>query len=121
MAKCKKCGSAIEFKTHPKNPDKMAPFDTDGEIHFARCKSGKIKKEYDDIGELPECNKCHLPIVRVYLKSYETVGHRLVACCPDGHRTYIPISEKNRRLINTDREPQWGVDYGRGKQIQELD
>ena len=47
LANCRKCGQEVNFKPHPKNAEKLAPFDEDGEIHFARCKSDKPKTSCD--------------------------------------------------------------------------
>lgn len=46
MAKCNKCGQEITFAPHPQNPDKRAPFDSDGTLHFLTCTVGNARK-YD--------------------------------------------------------------------------
>lgn len=109
MAKCRNCGQAVEFKPHPKNKEKLAPFDADGEIHFAKCKTEKPKVEYKQISDIGFCSGvrpsanyeiCSLPIV--YVADFIIAGGdvRLVAMCHQRHRRQIHVTDGNRKLIN---------------------
>lgn len=103
MSKCRACGQVIAFKPHPKNPEKLAPFDDDGELHFARCSGGKAKKEYNSRNEIM-CKRCEELPLFVY-PQITTAGERLTVMCDSYHRWHIPMTPKNRLLINA-REDQ---------------
>ena len=47
MATCKHCSEEITFGPHPISPEKLAPFNLDGTIHFGTCKfKGSRRDEY---------------------------------------------------------------------------
>ncbi len=101
MPTCRNCNQPVEFKPHPKNAAKMVPFDADGEIHFARCKTAKPKKEYGSIKEMGICTSfCDLPIRYVARFIISGGEERLVSMCARMHRHQIPMTENNKKLIN---------------------
>ncbi len=105
MPKCRKCGAEISFKPHPKNPDKLAPFDSDGEIHFATCSNkSKDKPTFITVADW-HCKQGH-PGRWFYLS--EGVNVRLMAWCGTHGcvQTFIPDTPKNRELVNIDEPPK---------------
>ena len=57
-SRCRLCGAEVTFGPHPGNPEKQAPFNPNGEIHFATCTAKKPKNVYPTIGSLPKCKPC---------------------------------------------------------------
>ncbi len=98
-SRCRACNQPISFKPHPNNPAKMAPFDADGEIHFARCaKGGKVKREYKSAGEIL-CDTCEAAPALIFKKP-TLGGDRLAIVCMGGHVRQIPMTEGNLRLVD---------------------
>ena len=98
MSSCRACGQEITFKPHPSNHAKLAPFDEDGEIHFARCKGSKKKKEYRSRDEIM-CERCEeLPLF--VFPQMTAAGERLTVMCDGYHRWHIAMTPVNKLLIN---------------------
>lgn len=99
-AKCRNCGEPIEFRPHPNNPAKLAPFNSDGEIHFATCsKRGRAKKEYNSLSDI----RCHCGHVIDYCFMRPIEGRKqLYIACHNKYRHLVALAhtEKNLKLIN---------------------
>ncbi len=101
MSNCKFCGQSVEFRAHPLNATKLAPFNKDGEIHFATCMGkSKAKREYNSRDEIL-CKVCEEFPLFVYVQPTVS-GDRLAVLCDQLHHTFIPLTEKNRLLVNAE-------------------
>lgn len=98
MTKCTRCDEFIEFKPHPNNPAKLAPFSLGGELHFARCKPDKRKVEYASLEDIPIC-WCGYPTKAVFWRTYENGTKHLYVTCLAGHKRAIPKCDANIALI----------------------
>jgi predicted metal-binding protein len=99
MATCRTCKADIVFKPHPQNPASLAPFDADGEIHFARCKSSsRPKKEYSSLRDIL-CHTCEEFAALVFIQPISN-GSRLAYYCENLHRGWLPMTPKNNALVN---------------------
>ena len=104
MAKCKKCGAEIVFKEHPQNPERMVPFNMDGEIHFATCPAKKDdQRRYDSIDDIEQVAACgwKAKFVRYHQTSAGQITLRSLCGCGGQHYvTSLPMNEENKELIN---------------------
>jgi hypothetical protein len=98
MSRCRNCNEPITFRPHPQNPEKLAPFDRDGEIHFARCKSKKPKKDIPTLDSWM-CKGCEGLAFLVFWQQTAS-GDRLAVLCENLHHSWIPITETTRTFVN---------------------
>ncbi len=114
MAKCKRCNGPIEWRTHPQNPNKMAPFNADGTIHFSTCSAKKDdQRRYDSIDEIEQICSCGRKAEFVHYQRISNGRLIIAASCSCGRKiTTLPHNEENKKLINARlRKPTFQPPY----------
>lgn len=102
MPSCRYCGASIEFRRHPAS-QKLMPFNADGELHFATCLlKNKAKTEYRSASEIL-CKTCEELPLFIFIQP-TAAGDRLGVMCDNLHHFYLPMTEKNRELVNATYE-----------------
>lgn len=101
-ANCRDCGAPISFGDHPTSPGKLAPFDSDGKLHWKTCKKPR-KNVFKTLEEIPPCGLCKGSAKYVYKKINEkTKALQIGVRCGNLHWiTWLPKDKQNFALVNT--------------------